>query len=317
MRFLKLQDDGSLTLTKEYSEDVPSYAVLSHTWGEDDEEAASNGLEHFWVDTCCIDKSNNTELSRAINSMFKWYRGSAKCYVYLSDVPKDAVFRKSRWFTRGWTLQELVAPRSVEFFSGDGQRLGDKSSLEPQLHKITGIELSALRGEDLSNFNFNQRMSWSAGRRTKHEEDMVYSLLGIFNVYLPLIYGEGKDKALMRLSEELEKRSKPSLERTDSIASSIEAGDPGLSSVINVASVAIMQMIPIATNVTNTAIFQMTTAANVAFTVMTPVMFIATNATNTAIMLVISIAINAIDTTTMHKIARGDADECGLTAPVK
>ena len=117
-------------------------------------QAARDGLQHFWVDTCCINKSSDSKLSEAINSMFRWYRKAAKCYVYLTDVstndhidlslqPWEEAFENSRWFTRGWTLQELIAPPSVEFFCFNGNRLGDKKSLEGQLHKITGIPVSA------------------------------------------------------------------------------------------------------------------------------------------------------------------------------
>jgi hypothetical protein len=166
MRLLERNNDGEFSLTKDFGDHVPRYAILSHTWGADTEEvtfrdltdgtgkskagygkirfcgeqARRDGLEYFWVDTCCIDKSNNTELAEAINSMFRWYRDAAKCYVYLSDVsitkPNtstllseftwESAFRASRWFTRGWILQELLAPDSVEFFSRAGKRLGIK-----------------------------------------------------------------------------------------------------------------------------------------------------------------------------------------------
>jgi hypothetical protein len=247
MRLLELQDDGQLSLTKDLSDDAtPPYGILSHTWGEDEQEvtfidvtdnttvlkekagyqkiefcgkqAASDGLQYFWVDTCCIDKSNSTELSEAINSMFRWYQNAAKCYVYLSDVsvggqaqtaPSSAwqpAFRASRWFTRGWTLQELMAPNSVEFFSSEGELLGDKTSLELQLHSITGIPVSAFQAHP-SEFSTIERMSWSEGRQTKRAEDGAYCLLGIFGVYLPLIYGEGRENAFIRLREEIDKRS--------------------------------------------------------------------------------------------------------------
>ena len=126
--------------------------------------AASDGLKHFWVDTCCIDKSSSAEVSENINSMFKFYSNASKCYVYLSDVSKSSYatnhqsssaareywsFRDSRWFRRGWTLQELLAPASVEFFSRECYRLGSKTSLEQQIHKITGISVRALRGQSL------------------------------------------------------------------------------------------------------------------------------------------------------------------------
>jgi hypothetical protein len=183
MRLLEVKGNGQLSLTKDIINNTIPYAILSHTWGDDGDEvnfkdltddswrtkagyrklrfcgeqATRDGLQHFWVDTCCIDKSNNTELSEAINSMFRWYRDAAKCYVYLTDVSTndpdkidpslqswEAAFRSSRWFTRGWTLQELIAPQSVEFFCSNSKRLGDKESLERQLHEITGIAVSAL-----------------------------------------------------------------------------------------------------------------------------------------------------------------------------
>jgi hypothetical protein len=246
MRLLELRDDGAFDLTKDLVDEIPPYAILSHTWGGDDEEvtfkdftegsqkakfgyrkiqfcakqASCDGLHYIWIDTCCIDKSNNTELSEAINSMFLWYRNATKCYVYLSDVSIDdssrfdssfqswkSTFRKSRWFTRGWTLQELIAPSSVEFFCSNAKRLGDKQSLEQELHEITGIAVTALQGTILSTFSVEERMSWAKNRATKREEDKAYSLLGIFNVYLPLIYGEGSKNAIRRLYQELDKDS--------------------------------------------------------------------------------------------------------------
>jgi len=151
--------------------------------------------------------------------MFRWYRNAAKCYVYLSDVsvpghdengelPRSTwklAFKNSRWFTRGWTLQELLAPASVEFFSFEGIRLGDKRSMEQQVHEITSVAVGALRGHTLSNFSFTERMLWATKRNTTREEDKTYSLLGIFDIHLPLIYGEGKEKAFVRLREEIEK----------------------------------------------------------------------------------------------------------------
>ncbi|KAJ1328040.1 HET domain-containing protein [Microdochium nivale] len=247
MRLLQLQRDGALSLTEDLIHGIPPYAILSHTWGSDNQEvtfqdiqhhtgqhkegyrkltfcgqqAASDGLQYFWVDTCCIDKSNSTELSEAINSMFRWYQNAVQCYVYLSDVsvgssekrgksgiPWDAAFRESRWFTRGWTLQELIAPKSVIFFSEDGQQLGDKASLEALLHEITGISIDALRGKPLPIFSVEERLSWRGERRTKRAEDRVYSLLGIFDIYLPLIYGEGEQNAFFRLQDEIHKRAK-------------------------------------------------------------------------------------------------------------
>ncbi|PQE03833.1 Vegetative incompatibility HET-E-1 protein [Rutstroemia sp. NJR-2017a BBW] len=239
MRFLELKDNGDFSLTKDILQDVQPYAILSHTWGGDDEEvtyqdmirgtgktkagykkirfcieqAARDGLRHCWVDTCCINKADSTELTEAINSMFRWYRTAVKCYVYLSDVSTNgrdladticqSAFRSSRWFTRGWTLQELIAPSTVEFFCSNGHLLGDKSSLEQPLCEITGIALPALRGSPLFTFSIQERFSWAQYRQTKREEDKVYSLLGIFDIYMPLIYGEGRENASRRLQESI------------------------------------------------------------------------------------------------------------------
>ena len=247
MRLLLRSDTGEFSLTKDLVGDdtIPPYAILSHTWGADAEEvtfedlangtgkdkpgyekirfcgeqARQHGLQYFWIDTCCINKANYTELSQAINSMFRWYRDAIRCYVYLPDVsspafdtnkeislrPWESDFRKSRWFKRGWTLQELLAPSSVEFFSQERQRLGDKRSLKQQIHEITGIADSALQGAPLSQFSVEERLSWIERRQTKLEEDKAYSLLGIFDISMPLIYGEGGEKAFKRLQEEIDK----------------------------------------------------------------------------------------------------------------
>ncbi|KAH8588849.1 hypothetical protein B0O99DRAFT_727067, partial [Bisporella sp. PMI_857] len=151
--------------------------------------------------------------------MFRWHQNAVKCYVYLLDVSTKRqkasdlsteytwapAFRSSKWFTRGWTLQELLAPSpgSVEFFSQEGDRLGDKRSLERQIHAITGIPLPALRGAPLSQFDIEDRLSWAEDRQTTRKEDKAYSLLGICNVFMPLIYGEGEKNAFRRLREEL------------------------------------------------------------------------------------------------------------------
>lgn len=246
MRLLQLQD-GELNLTTFFGDDIPPYAILSHTWGTDEEEvtindlmdrtgknkagydkihfcgkqAANDGLRYFWVDTCCIDKSSSQELSEAINSMYKWYRRARKCYVHLSDVSlggsigSDAssqqtwkpAFQSSRWFTRGWTLQELLAPTSVEFFSVEGNLLGDRDTLVPDIAAITGISVKALQGSPLADFSVEERLSWAGGRKTKREEDRAYSLLGIFDIHMPLIYGEGQEKAVRRLQKEIKESS--------------------------------------------------------------------------------------------------------------
>jgi hypothetical protein len=246
MRLLKrLPRDDGFELIPFDDDTTPLYAIFSHTWAAGHEvtyeellagtgtnksgyvklrfcaeRAAADGLEYFWVDTCCIDKNTSVELSTAINSMFRWYQRATKCYVYLSDVsvPKEVTdaeafrisweyaFQSSSWFTRGWTLQELLAPPSVEFFSREGKRLGSRISLEQEIHEITGIPTEALRGQKLTQFNVEERMSWAAGRTTTLKEDKVYCLLGIFGVFLSLIYGEGEEYATLRLKEEIQKR---------------------------------------------------------------------------------------------------------------
>jgi hypothetical protein len=240
IRLLQRKPNGEIVFREPTSSDVPAYAILSHTWGKEEvsfqdmeasggigkagwkkiefcaKQAAADGLEYFWIDTCCIDKRNAVELSAAINSMFRWYQKAAHCYAYLRDVSTPDVegheqrvweeaFRKSRWFTRGWTLQELIAPTLVEFFSLEGERLGDKLTLGPMVHEITGIASSALRGDALSNFSIDERMSWAEHRNATVEEDEIYCLIGIFDVSMLANYGEGRDRASRRLQEEIHK----------------------------------------------------------------------------------------------------------------
>jgi hypothetical protein len=244
MRLLKFNALGELEFTKDLIDGIPPYAILSHTWGKDEEEvtfddlqndrgknkagyiklefcveqARKDQLEYFWVDTCCINKANHTELSEAITSMFRWYQNAAKCYVYLSDVSTpsnsgsqsqsewDTKFRQSKWFTRGWTLQELLAPRSVEFFSQGQQVLGTKQTLEQIIHEITGIPQRALQRVPTSQFTVDERLRWAERRTTTKVEDRAYCLLGIFDIFMPIIYGEG-DNAFRRLKEEIGGRS--------------------------------------------------------------------------------------------------------------
>ena len=253
MRLLKSDNTGEFSLTKYLvsdRDDIPRYAILSHTWGADTEEvsfkdimdgtgmskpgydkirfcgkqAERDGLQYFWIDTCCIDKSSSTELQEAINSMFHWYRNAAKCYVYLADVSRPALdadgtsqlawessLQKSRWFTRGWTLQELVAPALVDFFSKEGEHLGNKRDLERHIHEVTEIPVKALRGSPLYDFSVAERMAWAENRETTRKEDKAYSLLGIFDIHMSLIYGEGGEKAFKRLRGKIEKASRGKL----------------------------------------------------------------------------------------------------------
>lgn len=242
MHLLEFDSANQLRST-EFTENIPQYAILSHTWGPDEDEvtfgdlksrsgttkpgyakiqfcgeqARKDSLRYFWVDTCCIDKTDLVALQEAIRSMFRWYRDAVKCYAYLSDVSlSDAddggakqswelAFRNSKWFTRGWTLQELIGPTSVEFFSWKREYLGSKTTLEQQIHEITGIPIAALRGSPLSQFSSDEKMRWAAKRRTKKPEDKAYCLQGIFDVYMPLMYGEG-EHAMIRLRAKIDKR---------------------------------------------------------------------------------------------------------------
>ncbi|CAK7212406.1 hypothetical protein SCUCBS95973_001452 [Sporothrix curviconia] len=227
---------------------VPPYAILSHTW-EDKQEvtlqdmaslyltdkrgfakitatcalARQRGLEWAWIDTCCIDKTNNTELTESINSMFRWYQNAAVCFVHLVDLDArppspgpgagptaDDVYGRMRgcaWFRRGWTLQELLAPATVELYDGRWLPIGSKTDLAPLLADITRIPVPAILGEaPLTSYAAAQIMAWASPRMTTKVEDEAYCLLGLFDVYMPLIYGEGK-RAFQRLQEEILKRT--------------------------------------------------------------------------------------------------------------
>ncbi len=211
---------------------IPRYAVLSHTWGKDEVSfhdkasdpdfvhkegfqkiaatcklAAAAEISYAWVDTCCIDKSSSAELSEAINSMYRWYERSEICYVFLSDLDAAAELktelRRCYWFTRGWTLQELIAPSNVVFFDRDWNKRGDKSSLLDDLSAITGINAAILDHTlPLSAIAVAQKMSWAAHRSTTRVEDTAYCLLGIFGIHMPLMYGE-EEVSFERLQQQI------------------------------------------------------------------------------------------------------------------
>ena len=231
---MRLLNAETFKLEEFFYVDPPRYAILSHTWGADNEEvsyrdvldgrlderssrppkvagccgqARRDGYQYVWIDTCCIDKTNSVELQEAINSMFRWYQDAAICYVFLSDVPAtegdERPLHSSRWFQRGWTLQELLAPLDIRFYDADWGCIGTKGDLCDTIEEITGIPTQFLLGiADLHHASVAQRMSWAAKRVTKRREDMAYCLLGIFGVSMPMIYGEG-DKAFRRLQEQI------------------------------------------------------------------------------------------------------------------
>ncbi|KAF6803783.1 hypothetical protein CSOJ01_10680 [Colletotrichum sojae] len=233
------------TLALEVFSDPPPYAILSHTWAENQEvslrdmaliaenpfhEAASRGgyakilaacrkarnrgIGHAWIDTCCIDQSSPIELAEAVNSMFRWYRDAEVCLAYLSDLPADdpaapeTAMRRCRWFTRGWCLQELIAPRALDLFDAGWNFWGSRAEMKKSLAAATGIgeeildDCAAARSLPVA-----RRMSWASRRSTTRPEDGAYCLLGLFDVSIPILYGEGGPAAFLRLQEEIIRRS--------------------------------------------------------------------------------------------------------------
>ncbi|KAI0708166.1 heterokaryon incompatibility protein-domain-containing protein [Cerioporus squamosus] len=224
------------------------YATLSHVWDEEEQSfqdvqrierecastgknprdlvsekirrccelAESHGYKWVWIDTCCIDKTSSAELSEAINSMFRYYALADICYGYLRDVPfladvrgADAeYFVQAKWFRRGWTLQELIAPRFFLFLSKSWQVLGTKADFAELIEDWSHIPATVLRFEvSHTEFSIAQRMSWfGAGRETTRLEDEAYCLLGLFDIHMPPLYGEGRN-AFRRLQEEIMKQS--------------------------------------------------------------------------------------------------------------
>ncbi|KAH7116162.1 heterokaryon incompatibility protein-domain-containing protein [Dendryphion nanum] len=184
-------------------------------------------LEYAWIDTCCIDKTSSAELSESINSMFRWYQEADVCIAFLADMEitgdipthvSDGIavdmaknyesFRKSRWWTRGWTLQELVAPRTIAFYDKFWVRKGSRSRWANIISQWTGIPSKLLKNQSdqhLDDYPIAMRMSWASQRETTREEDLAYCLLGIFDINMPLLYGEGS-KAFIRLQEEIIKQ---------------------------------------------------------------------------------------------------------------
>ena len=228
---MRLLHTSTLKLHEFFGDQIPNYAILSHTWGSEEVQlqdldkkesksragyakitrccalALASGWQYVWMDTCCIDKSSSAELSEAINSMYEWYHNAQVCYAHLADVsfvPPLATgdeIQKSRWFTRGWTLQELLAPGTVIFYDRDWVEVGTKWSLRSEISGVTGIGY-----EDMANpkrASIAAKMSWASRRQTTRLEDSAYSLLGLFDLNMPLLYGEGIKKAFMRLQYEL------------------------------------------------------------------------------------------------------------------
>lgn len=236
---MRLLNCTTMSLEDHLGPEPPDYAILSHTWEEEEilfediqssprrgwrkkkgakkvldsiSEARRLRLSYIWIDTCCIDKRSSAELSEAINSMFNWYMRSSVCIAYLADVASMDSFAQSKWFTRGWTLQELIAPWDVRFYSGNWTYLGDRGSLADAIANVTSIAHGVLEtlpfgvGRDyheklriVYTHSISDRMSWASRRQTTRPEDIAYCLMGLFDVNMPLLYGEGGEKAFLRL----------------------------------------------------------------------------------------------------------------------
>jgi hypothetical protein len=231
---MRLLDTSSLELKEFWDNEIPLYAILSHTWETEEvsfqdmqsgratskagyakissscKQATLDGLKYIWIDTCCIDKSSSAELTEAINSMYRWYQNAQACYAYLSDVlvseTGSSGFTTSRWFTRGWTLQELIAPSHLTFHSKEWISIGTKAELKTEISEITGIDVKILEGQDPQSASVAARMFWASRRVTTRVEDIAYCLMGLFGVNMPLLYGEGEN-AFIRLQEEIMKIS--------------------------------------------------------------------------------------------------------------
>ena len=239
---MRLLNTGTHEFEEYFDRPTPSYAILSHRWEEREisyqtyrrlrvkdgpairkilqfcefAKTWQTPYQYVWIDTCCINKHNSTELFYSINSMYKWYRNAETCFVYLRDLPgkeegrkgeRREAFRTSGWFKRGWTLQELLAPSRVVFCDRKWEVYGCKTQLAKQIERLSGIAKPFLDGTHLpQQASVAMRMSWASKRQTTKPEDMAYCLLGLFDVNMPLMYGEGI-KAFIRLQEEIIKRS--------------------------------------------------------------------------------------------------------------
>ncbi|USW48129.1 Putative heterokaryon incompatibility [Septoria linicola] len=236
---MRLLNTADLTFREFFDEQTPPYAILSHRWGPQEitydqflagqkkghdghvkileacRIAKANSHQWIWIDTICIQKTSSAELSEAINSMYEYYQRSQVCYAYLEDVPPgrsaqqtSEALQQSEWFTRGWTLQELLAPQNVLFLDSSWNAFGTKNHLASVISKATGIpEWYLVRGDQIQYASIAARMSWCARRKTTRSEDMAYSLLGLFNINMPLLYGERGARAFFRLQLEIAKSS--------------------------------------------------------------------------------------------------------------
>ncbi|THU86625.1 hypothetical protein K435DRAFT_629188, partial [Dendrothele bispora CBS 962.96] len=166
-------------------------------------KAVCDHLEYIWIDTCCINQSNHEEVARVVKSTYSYYHNSEVCYAYLADVKGSPIWR-SKWFQRAWTLQELVAPRRLNFFKADWEFIGDRQQLTNDIHYLTGISPSVLNGSTpIHSVDIRTRLSWCAGRKTTKAPDLAYCLLGILGVSIDPDYTEDVQSAFKRLQKAL------------------------------------------------------------------------------------------------------------------
>ncbi|KAG1731343.1 heterokaryon incompatibility protein-domain-containing protein [Suillus paluster] len=208
-RWLREGEPSCKELIKQRNLSGPGYEKLQRFC----EVAISHGMKFAWSDTCCIDKSSSAELDESIRSMFRWYRNSAICIVLLAQSTSTGDMTDDEWFTRGWTLQELIAPKKIKFYDNNWEPLtrqdNDKNEDDDEhilsaISKDTGITTrNLLRFVDPGPFYIRERMGWAAKRTTTRDEDVAYSMTGIFDVGLQIAYGEGGDRAFIRLIEAL------------------------------------------------------------------------------------------------------------------
>jgi hypothetical protein len=237
---MRLVNTRTLELVTFSPQETPEYVILSHRWGLEEvtfkdmtiypssdinsptrklkgflkiegacKTAASANYEWIWIDSCCIDKESSMDVDRSVKSMWNIYKDSDICFVYLADVPNYVAgcgpsFKESNWFTRGWTLQELIAPVYVEFYASDWSQIGTKLERYQEIAEITMVDVDLIaQKRSIDSYTTAERFSWAAHRQTTQAEDEAYSLLGLFQVHMPLHYGEGRTRAFTRLQETL------------------------------------------------------------------------------------------------------------------
>ncbi|KAF9473423.1 hypothetical protein BDN70DRAFT_843490 [Pholiota conissans] len=244
-KFTIIRANTSIGPSKLYDElnSLTKYAILSHTWARSISGEVSyngwrngsldltqpgfkklvqfcraalenHGLSLGWMDTVCIDKSSSSELDESIRSMFKWYQNSSICITYLAETESFSDMVKDSWFTRGWTLQELLAPTFIKFYNRAWNQLttskNDKwdNSIQAQIELATSITKTELLTIHLAGVSFSRKMQWAARRRVTRTEDVAYSLMGLFDISMSIAYGEGGQRAFVRLIKEILSTSK-------------------------------------------------------------------------------------------------------------